>query len=117
MPRFAVLEHTWNGIHWDFLLERGEVLRTWAIDAEIIANAELPARSLPDHRRIYLDYEGPISGDRGNVRRIASGTYHLIEWTDNRVVVSLIGDQLNGELALSRVRGDDWSFFLSGKVD
>ena len=33
MPRFVVLEHTWNGVHWDFMLEAGEVLRTWAIDA------------------------------------------------------------------------------------
>lgn len=29
--------------------------------------------SLPVHRRRYLDYEGPISGNRGNVQRVASG--------------------------------------------
>jgi hypothetical protein len=28
---------------------------------------------LPDHRRQYLDYEGPISGGRGFVRRVAFG--------------------------------------------
>lgn len=26
-----------------------------------------------DHRREYLTYEGPISGDRGHVRRVAAG--------------------------------------------
>ncbi len=117
MPRFAVLEHVWNGVHRDFLLERGELLRTWAIDAEIIADVPLPARSLPDHRLLYLDYEGPISNDRGSVRRIARGTYQPIVWTDNRVVVLLEGDQLIGEAELSREGGDVWSFFLSGKVD
>ena len=28
----------------------------------------------PDHRRLYLDYEGPIDGDRGRVARVATGT-------------------------------------------
>ena len=27
MARFVVLEHTWEGVHWDFMLEVGEVLR------------------------------------------------------------------------------------------
>lgn len=27
----------------------------------------------PDHRRAYLDYEGPVSGDRGVVARRAAG--------------------------------------------
>jgi len=30
MPRFAVLEHRRDGVHWDFLLEHGEVLRRWS---------------------------------------------------------------------------------------
>lgn len=29
--------------------------------------------ALPLHRRRYLDYEGPISGNRGQVERVASG--------------------------------------------
>lgn len=28
---------------------------------------------LPDHRRLYLNYEGPISGDRGEVTPVAAG--------------------------------------------
>ena len=35
MPRFALLEHHWDGIHWDLMLDDGSVLRTWAIDAPI----------------------------------------------------------------------------------
>ena len=46
MPRFVLLEHVWNGVHWDFMLEAGEVLRTWAIDAPIVAGQDLPARAL-----------------------------------------------------------------------
>ncbi len=29
--RFVILEHQWNGVHWDLMLEQGGVLRTWAL--------------------------------------------------------------------------------------
>ncbi len=47
MPRFALLEHRWNGIHWDLFLESGDVLRTWAIDRELVHGLDLPARRCP----------------------------------------------------------------------
>ena len=96
MPRFVVLGHRWNGVHFDVMLERGSVLRTWAIDAPIVPQTPQRARSLPDHRLIYLDYEGPISGGRGEVRRIFEGTYNVVVWSDDRVVVDLASDQLSG---------------------
>jgi hypothetical protein len=34
---------------------------------------------LGDHRRAYLDYQGPISGNRGEVRRAAAGTYATLD--------------------------------------
>lgn len=34
---------------------------------------ELPAESIGDHRAAYLDYEGPVSGGRGHVERLARG--------------------------------------------
>ncbi len=65
MPRFVLLEHRWEGIHWDLMLERGGVLCTWAIDAPVVPEADLPARALPDHRRIYLEFQGDL-GEPGN---------------------------------------------------
>ncbi|GAB5404991.1 MAG: hypothetical protein Aurels2KO_32220 [Aureliella sp.] len=35
--------------------------------------SELLAVRLPDHRKKYLDYEGPVSGNRGSVRAVARG--------------------------------------------
>ncbi|MFT5422297.1 MAG: hypothetical protein ACI89L_000054 [Phycisphaerales bacterium] len=32
------------------------------------------AERIADHRAVYLDYEGPVSGGRGRVTRLASGT-------------------------------------------
>src|SRR5690349_10408973 len=102
MDRFVILEHEWDGLHWDLMLERGEVLRTWAIDAPIVAGVELPARALADHRRMYLDYEGPISGARGTVKRVEEGRYDVLHWARDRVVVHLLGTQLVGEVELRR---------------
>src|SRR5271165_2579794 len=100
--RFVVLEHNWNGVHWDFMLEVGASLKTWAVDAPIVPGVELPARLLPNHRRIYLSFEGPISGDRGSVRRVAEGVFQSIEWHLDRVRVQLSGAQLVGEVDLYR---------------
>ena len=33
----------------------------------------MDAHRLPDHRALYLTYEGPVSGNRGSVRRELSG--------------------------------------------
>jgi DNA polymerase Ligase (LigD) len=122
MPRFVLLEHRWQGIHWDFMLEAGEVLRTWAIDGPVVPDADLPARALPDHRRVYLDYEGEVSANRGTVRRIDRGPYSVQIWEKGHVRVRLQGDQLVGEVEIrqdSRLESDgggSWIFRL-GKVD
>ena len=107
MPRFVLLEHRWNGLHWDFMLETGDALRTWAIDAPIVADVDLPARALPAHRVAYLDYEGPVSGGRGAVRRVDRGTYEPLVWDDDRVQVELKGDQLVGIAELRRTGADE----------
>jgi DNA polymerase ligase (LigD)-like protein len=102
VPRFVLLEHHWNGIHWDFMLETvdGSALRTWAVDAPIVPGRDLPARALGDHRLAYLDFEGEVSGGRGTVRRVDSGTYEAEVWEPDRVRVRLQGAQLVGALEL-----------------
>lgn len=74
--RYAVLHHT--GIarpHFDFLFEIEPnaagltALRCPRWPPEISDLLE----ELPEHRLIYLDYEGPISGDRGSVTRVDAG--------------------------------------------
>ena len=54
--------------------------------------------SLPNHRRAYLDYEGPISGDRGSVRRVAAGMFELLHESPTEWVARLLGDTIDGEL-------------------
>jgi hypothetical protein len=121
MPRFVLLEHTWNGVHWDLMLENGDVLRTWALDSSPVAGQEIPARALGDHRPIYLEYEGEISRNRGTVRRLDAGTFHILDWSAEHVRVEVSGTQLKGEVDLRVARLDvgptsSWIFRL-GNLD
>src|SRR6185312_11279708 len=77
MPRYAILEHDWPKRHWDFLLEAGNVLRAWRLQDEPQTNRPNRAEANFDHRLLYLEYEGPLSGGRGRVSRWDAGTY---EW-------------------------------------
>ncbi|GAC1474003.1 MAG: hypothetical protein NVSMB9_23600 [Isosphaeraceae bacterium] len=98
MPRFVLLEHCWNGVHWDLMLEigSGAPLRTWAIDAPIVSGQDLPARALAEHRALYLEFEGALSGGRGTVRRVDGGEYESKVWAPDLVRVELRGNQLVG---------------------
>lgn len=119
MSRFVILEHRWNGIHWDLMLESGSGLRTWAVDAPIVPGVDLPARALPEHRIEYLEYEGPVSRGRGEVRRVDRGVYAIVTWETDQVVVELAGAQLAGELTLRRIEPEDaerWTLRLGAKV-
>ena len=59
------------------MLEQDGVLRTWALAEEPAAQAEIAAEALGDHRLDYLEYEGPVSGDRGSVSRWDEGEYEM----------------------------------------
>jgi len=78
MHRFVILYHqSPAGEHWDVMLETDSALTTWSIPPQCLSGASFvcPAIRLPDHRKHYLDYEGEVSGNRGTVSRIESGTY------------------------------------------
>lgn len=78
--RFVVLFHEFpighnRANHWDLMLEQGGRLLTWALPEMPAIGKSIAARRLPDHRLEYLNYEGPVSGDRGEVSRLIAGTY------------------------------------------
>lgn len=80
MPRFVILEHDHPILHWDLMLETGDVLRTWRLaEAPTDTASVIAAEPLPDHRLAYLEYEGFVSGNRGSVKRWDSGTFEAME--------------------------------------
>ncbi len=75
MPRFVILAHDWPAPHFDLMLEAGGVLKSWRLLAVPVPGMAVPAEATDDHRLEYLDYEGPVSGGRGVVRRVDGGTF------------------------------------------
>ncbi len=120
MLRYVVLRHeiphsARAGVHWDLMLECDGVLRTWALALEPTANREITAESLPDHRLDYLEYEGPISGNRGEVRQWDQGQYEMQSDTENEIRLAIDGQQLAGTVSLRRQQDNHqrWIFFFS----
>jgi hypothetical protein len=105
--RFAVLHHT--GVaepHFDLLTELspGAPLATWRLPQWPL-RGRTAVQQQPDHRGVYLDYQGPVSGGRGEVQRVAGGSCHILvhqpdflklelTWADHHVVLTLksLGD-------------------------
>jgi len=77
--RYVVLRH--EGVpepHFDLMVETqpGSALWTWRL-GEWPPSVGAKLHELGDHRREYLDYEGPVSFDRGWVTRVSNGLCNL----------------------------------------
>lgn len=77
--------------HHDWLIERpgtpGLLTFRLAGRPDDPGASELRATRLPDHRPVYLDYEGEIAGGRGRVTRVAAGTARIVAETPDRVEI------------------------------
>lgn len=104
--RFVILEHDHPVLHWDLMLESDGVLQTWRLADMPAPGKPIEATALGDHRLLYLDYEGPVSGNRGTVRRWDAGTYH---W-DETGILSLKGTRVRGRARLQPIDGTRWRF-------
>lgn len=125
---FVLLVHSGHGpLHYDLMLEHGSALATWQFLANPVAwraaagqagqaasggrENKLMAERIQDHRLAYLDYEGPVSGGRGSVRRIDKGRYELLAESPDRLTIRLAGAHLAGEFELVRVPpAGQWQF-------
>jgi len=110
MPRFAILIHDHPFLHWDFLLEEDAGCRTWRLlnDPESASDG-IKAESLPLHRLMYLDYEGPVSGGRGTVVQWDRGTF---VWRVNEPAVCemiLSGTRWQGLFRLEKTQDQSWT--------
>lgn len=105
--QFVILEHDHPVLHWDFMLEREGALKTWRLSHEPIPGREIRAEPIADHRIEYLDYEGPVSGNRGSVKRWDKGTYKLEASEAETLTLKLDGSRFSGVVVVS---GGTFSF-------
>jgi hypothetical protein len=119
MPRYVILLHELPAgqklarggtTHWDLMLEWGTVLRTWALSCEPALGLTCDAQQLADHRLAYLEYEGPVSGNRGHVTRWDAGEYEIESQADHALALILHGPRLPSRLSLAE-KGDGSHFW------
>ncbi|MEZ6243352.1 MAG: hypothetical protein R3B57_09940 [Phycisphaerales bacterium] len=80
------------------------------------AISEADARRLSDHRAHYLDYEGPLSADRGRVRRLATARILHLDESPTRLTATLALDASNLTLHARRLDADRWRLVLTRLV-
>jgi hypothetical protein len=114
MPRFVLLHHECppdyiKPSHWDFMLEFQGSLWTWELRElppkwcgnEGESENVLSVTRLADHRIEYLDYEGPLTGSRGSVTRVASGSFAVLQNTSELLQIQLDSDLYRGVVQLT----------------
>ena len=110
----VLLRHAMEaGTHYDWLIARpGEDLLWTARVADPSSRwAELrrwTLEALPPHRRVYLTYEGPVSGDRGTVERVDSGDVRIEAWTADAATLVVAMAQFRGTVSLTRQDALHW---------
>ncbi len=97
--QFVVLLHQFpprseRESHWDLLLEQPHAKCNQLLTFEVSAPPQdwgkpTSAKRLHDHRSIYLEYEGPISGNRGAVSQVLKGDAQWVTQSENSLVLNL----------------------------
>ncbi len=113
--QYVILRH--DGIdepHFDLMFETypGSQLSTWR--STIWPISELtPLTRLKDHRRLFLNFEGELSGQRGYVSQIARGTC-TVEVGENAVwTIRLLTGTPSQQLILESLDEERWQGSLA----
>ncbi|MDT5391008.1 MAG: bifunctional non-ous end joining protein LigD [Mycobacterium sp.] len=119
---FVIQEHHARRLHYDFRLERGGVLVSWAVPKNLPETTSVNhlAVHTEDHPLEYATFEGSIpKGEYGGGKVVVwdSGTYEAEKFRDNapdgpekggEVIVTLHGSKVSGRYALIQTGGKNW---------
>lgn len=121
MPRFVVQQHDATTLHWDFRLEHGGTLRSWAVPKGPSMDPAVKRLAIPveDHSIAYGGFEGLVGmgGGSGAVILWDRGDYEPLDGSpdDERFTFVLHGEKLEGAFAMTRWGERKW--LLVKKVD
>lgn len=108
--RFVIQKHAASHLHYDFRLESGDTLKSWAVPKGVPTTMEdrRSAFATEDHPLEYLDFEGTIAEGEyggGTVMVWDIGTFDTIEghYWKGYWKVFLTGKKLRGEWTLRKV--------------
>lgn len=114
---YVIQKHAATHLHYDLRLEMDGVLKSWAIPKEppLSINVKRLAVHVEDHPIEYANFEGTIPEGEygaGTVEIWDKGTYDMIDRKENKLIVKINGDKLNGVYVLVRFKDyKNWLFF------
>ena len=113
--RFVIHRHQARHLHYDFRLEMGGVLRSWAVPKgpPLEPGIRRLAIQVEDHPLDYIDFAGEIPQGEygaGSVEIWDKGEFELEQETPNRLEFSLRGKKLSGSYVLIHTDDKNWLF-------
>lgn len=113
--RFVVHRHQARHLHFDFRLEMGGTLRSWAVPKGPPPEPGIRrlAIQVEDHPLDYINFAGEIPQGEygaGSVEIWDKGEFELEKETADRLEFSLRGEKLSGGYVLLRTDGKNWLF-------
>jgi bifunctional non-homologous end joining protein LigD len=123
--RFVIQKHAASHLHYDFRLEMGGTLKSWAVPKGVPTElgVKRSAFQVEDHPVSYIKFEGTIPKGQyggGTVMVWDIGTYRLLggSHAEGNLKLMLAGKKLKGEWHMFRIRSDDnkpvWLIAKSG---
>lgn len=114
--RFVVHEHHARNLHFDFRLEMGAVLRSWAVPKNLPAVRGLKrlAISVEDHPLDYIGFEGTIPKGQYGAGKVViwdKGDYQLLSSQKRSIEFILYGKKLKGKYGLVLMKEKQWLVF------
>lgn len=118
VPTALLLHTTPDGRHYDWLVGTAEYgvdpqARLWT--ARVAHPSEawrglgcFDLAVIAPHRRVYLDYQGLVSGGRGGVTRLDRGEAVIELWRAGRIVCDIQMKHFRGRVLADVVDGDTW---------
>lgn len=100
---------TWRGSHWDLMLESEHHLLSWALEVNLFASPRQWVEALPlePHDLKYLRYEGPLSGQKGHVKRLVQGEFAVVPGTGELESFEILNPpELHGRLEIRTRHGN-----------
>ncbi|MGH3152867.1 MAG: DNA polymerase ligase N-terminal domain-containing protein [Streptosporangiaceae bacterium] len=112
-PRFVVQLHDATTLHFDFRLQSGEVLRSWAVPKGPSLDPVTRRLAVPveDHSLSAGEFEGVHEGQRRGTGAVIiwdEGTAEVIKDEPGHVSFILHGRKLSGGFALTRTGQKRW---------